>query len=299
MAVLYGEPLIIGAQKVLGFNVFAAAQTPAEGKPGDICLIITGSMGTALISPVEPSVKAVGDVWIVTGDTGGVQVTVGEGTLNTVRLLGAQQWDGAAWKKLDGFVWVGSEWVQFGRKGMLLKDLPKGTLVHFNKNYPKNRIVEPYPQSPENVAFLIDNSKKYFDATFNVLNEKEQAIYNELSEIHKYIIEIQLYTCEQGFEKLESKNIFTPGAIEMTGVEKYPATSFKPKQKFWTNDYDTTKVLISRDCFDSTNAYVYYNSYVSSVSPDSNYQTQFGVVLDKNTQVSPTPNPDGSYNLIF
>lgn len=296
MTIILGDTLIMPMSKSIKVSV--KSELPLTGEENEIVLISEVQTENFLISNSDPTASE-GDMWIISGEEGEHSIQFGKDSKSKIILLGAQQKTADGWSKLDGYVRVGSEWIQFGRKGMLLKDLPKGTLVNFNKNYPKNRIVEPHPQSPKNVAFLIDNSKKYFDATFNVLNEKEQAIYNELSEIHKYIIEIQLYTCERGFEKLESKNIFTPGAIEMTGVEKYPSTSFKPKQKFWTNDYDATKVLISRDYLNLLNAYVYYNSYVSSVSHDSNYQTQFGVVLDKNTQVSPSPNPDGSYNLII
>lgn len=98
MGVIYGKPYQIGGGgSSNSLKIYKSSAPPDVGKHEDVVLITEQNIPTSYTQPDEPSEKQIGDVWVVTGD-GGVEVTLGKQPKITYSLLGAQQWNGAAWK---------------------------------------------------------------------------------------------------------------------------------------------------------------------------------------------------------
>lgn len=173
MGVIYGKPYQIGGGgSSNSLKIYKSSAPPDVGKHGDVVLITEQNIPTSYTQPDEPSEKQIGDVWVVTGD-GGVEITLGKQPKITYSLLGAQQWDGAAWKRLDGFIWIESEWVQFSKQGMALKELSTGTLVKVPVKQEYQSLIGEYV----NYKIAAKNHEGYPEDSVTMVSEKLIAMF--------------------------------------------------------------------------------------------------------------------------
>ncbi len=95
----------------LNFSVATDTKEPASPKENTLWAVTVMTASNWTLSPVQPRTALVGDLWIITSDSG----TVGFNTLKKngifVYITGAKQFNGADWVDKDIQRYIGGQWI--------------------------------------------------------------------------------------------------------------------------------------------------------------------------------------------
>ena len=285
-------------------------------------LITEQNIPTSYTQPDEPSEKQIGDVWVVTGD-GGVEITLGKQPKITYSLLGAQQWDGGKWNRLDGYVWIEREWVKFSIKGILLKDIPVGTKINIQEaTLPYGNVhilvAKNHQGHPGNSVCLVSEKiqaeSKWADTTGPwSTSEIRNVLLGEayLSQFPSKLVGLMMEVTNHfkyGTGQLGSSvdKLFIPSVKEAT--QGYPG--------YWNNENAYLFEYFSLNSAAATGKKDTYalrgvNGNDCAICTASGTQSTGSIVawnlygirhcfcIPDSMMVSGSPNPDGSYNLIL
>ena len=111
-----------GGSGKLGLSVKAYASAdalPTSEAENAIAVITSTAIAKFVLSPIEPTSKTTGTVWI-TINGGDVAIGVDEEDIITLYPDRCVQWDGSQWVNCDAFVYQSAKWVAFAEAVLYL-----------------------------------------------------------------------------------------------------------------------------------------------------------------------------------
>lgn len=304
MTIILGDTLIMPMSKSIKVSV--KSELPLMGEENEIILISEVQTENFFISNNEPTVSD-GDVWIVSGEEGEHSIQFGKDSKSKIILLGAQQKTEDGWSRLDGYVWVGSEWVQFSSKSIEISKMPIPSKVKYGE-YVFTVIAQNHPGYPEDstslfyshwaTSYWIDypGVVKYSDKDCTVRNLNISK-FNSFDESFKNkVLDTTIYfKGSDGVVYSSSEKMFAAGAGEFN-INGRPTISGQQVIERLTSDIENT--CSTRDK-NPKGVISLTNGVFSDIIVEARQNCSSIVNIQNSVLVSPTPNPDGSYNLIL
>lgn len=340
MTIILGDTLIMPMSKSIKVSV--KSELPLAGEENEIVLISEVQTENFFISNSEPTASE-SDVWIVSGEEGEHSIQFGKDSKSKIILLGAQQKTADGWSKLDGYVRLNGEWVQFSSRGMPISSLPVGSLINIEETQSPFKYLIVHQGLPSDIydsscdgtwlwrseveSLITWGSTDVFE-TSNIPSKCNEMYLKYSESIKKIIKDVKIPyrygggggTDQQkgnGFEcrvfllsiketGIMDEDLWQLGSAPNDGSKldyfDYGVSSEANAKRAKKYNGSFAKQYTRSTRKTLTGGYVWTieesgAGYSYSVSTSLGFSPCF--VAENTLLVSPTPNPDGSYNLIL